>query len=617
MSITVFINYVTESKQRIILFLFLLSIAVRFLCLTPFFLYDIPLVTDENEYLDRAVGFTNALIDMSHSERPSSDALYRAYGNGMWPPLQPFFLGMVFFIFGKHLIAGRIILCIVSAVTTLLIYLLTLRLSNSKAAFTAAIMHLLYPSFIGYSNYLFSETLYIFLLISSVYFAVRVCDGLAGEKTMAYALASGLFLGLCGLTRPAVLPFLILIPLWLAFFIKNFRRRLLLPALLILAYLAVLVPWQGFLVIKEKDPGILSNIPGWYLSIGNNQWIPEGYGSSWQDDSRGQMLNSAREYGKLNSISTDQALRRLAIDEIKNNFTAFLVRGIYKFRMFWSMDFFVLIHVFYAGYPPMSPAIAAVIWGVVLVSYLSVLLLSVYGFLVNGSSFRNKSLILLLVAGGMAPSFVTFGISRFHLPLLALLLPVAGFGAINLKQKLSLHKMMTMVLISALILFSVLSSLPLVVSKYLMPSSHYCGLIGAADKILNSKTDCIDKVILRVDPSSTFKSIRIRTETNGFSLNMTQKDMWIRPPKTMEFIWELSAESKILRLDVYARNTSLPMELSIRVEGLNEMVTVKPINMISWRKWQSSGIRGIEYMWLGGGMGVRNKLPDDELFSFL
>jgi hypothetical protein len=56
--------------------------------------------------------------------------------------------------------------------------------------------------------------------------------------------------------------------------------------------------------------------------------------------------------------------------------------------------------------------------------------------------------------------------------------------------------------------------------------------------------------------------------------------------------------------------------MKIYSERYKQSVVIQPISMDSWRKWQPTGIKGIEYMWLGGGMGIRNKLPDDEFYRF-
>ncbi|MDO8281257.1 MAG: glycosyltransferase family 39 protein [Thermodesulfovibrionia bacterium] len=617
MHIKKFIDHVTKSKSRTIIFLFLISLIIRLLFLIPFYIYDIPLITDENEYMDRAIGYEHILSDLSDSHSPSPEMRQRAYGYGNWPPLHPFLLGLMAFIFGKHIIVTRLLMVVLSAITTSIIYLIASRLVTTKAALAAALIHMFYVSYIAFSHYILSETTYIFFLMSSVYFALLLYDKQKQKNAVWYAVFSGLFLGLCGITRPAVLPFLFIIPFWLIIFLKGRKRKILLTSVFVISYLTILVPWQTYLIKKEQSPGILTNITGWYAHIGNNPWIPDGYGSSWQHDSRGPMVEAAQEYSSAHpGTEFDQAQRILASEEIKKDFKAFIIRGIYKLRMFWSVDIFVLIRLFYAAYPPIPQAAAAFILCITLISYIVILLLAVYGLLAKSSEFSKKNLILLMVLGGMAPSFVAFGVSRFNLPLFALLLPFAGYGAVNIKQSLSLPRKTAMALITTLVLVAVLTSFPLVLGVYLKPSSHYCGLILKIDNMLGTSTDCVDKVIFRASEPLQPYAINIETDSEGYSFNLTQNDMWTRVPGIHNYKWDISSENRMLRLDIYANHTSAPLEMKIYQEKPEQSVIIYPITMGAWRKWQPSGLKGVEYMWLGGGMGVRNKLPDDKLFSF-
>jgi len=367
-------------------------------------------------------------------------------------------------------------------------------------------------------------------------------------------------------------------------------------------------------MIKEKNAGFLSAITGWYLHIGNNPWIPDRYGSSWLHDSRGLMLKSAREYAKIHSIGIDRAQRILALQEIKKDFKAFLIRGIYKLRMFWSSDFFILQYIFHTAYPPMHPAIVVTIWSIVLLSYITILMLTICGFLID-TQIPKRSLLLFLIIGGMIPAVVTFGISRFHLPLLSIMLPVAGHGAVNLKQKISFPRKLIILLITLLFYISIFTSLPLVVSAYLRPSTYYCELINQIDKLLGSNTTCIDKVIFRVTTEAR-DYLTIAIQSKGYTFHPSQPDPWIHVPKIKQYRWKISPEHKILSLDVYSKDSSESLEISISSERLKQSVIIQPIRKSTWRHWQPSGLKGIDYMWLGGGWGVRQKLPDDELFKF-
>jgi len=578
--------------------------------------YDIPLVFDEIHYFDRAVGFLNILTEISHAHLPSHESIERAYGLAEWPPFQPFILGLTFFLFGKHIIFGRLLMIFISALTTVVIYLLAEKILGKKTAIVASLIHIFYISFIDYSHNLMSETTYTFLLLLAIFFVVLLFDAQIQRTKIIYATLVGLSLGLGGLTRPAILPILVIVPFWLAVYLKGIKPKILLTSVVVFSYLMILLPWQALLIKRENNPGFLSNITGWYLQIGNNPWIPEGYGSSWQDDSRAKMIESAREYAKTYSIGFDNAQRILAVQEIKRDFKAFLIRGIYKIRMFWGLEFFPFIHIFYTAYPPIYPSIVFLILLFALISQILVLIFAISGFLITEPKLSKKGLILLVIISGMAQSFVTFGIPRFHLPLLALLLPVAAHGVINVKQIISLpfSRKLAVFLLSLLIFVSVFTSLPLIVSKYLKPSSHYCGLISNIDKIIGSDTKCIDRIIFKA--AQPIDKLIIATNSNGYSFHQTQTEPWIHVPDVREYEWKISQDNKMLRLDIHAYHTSAPLKMTIHAEGLNQSVVIQPIRMYSWRKWQPTGIDGIEYMWLGGGIGVRNMLPDDELYKF-
>ena len=323
---------------------------------------------------------------------------------------------------------ARIIGTIMSALTTVLVYSLTLKLFSKRAAIFAAVIHIFYPSFIAYSHYLWSETTFILLLLLSVYYAVSISDARTIRQKVRYAALSGLFLGLSGLTRAVALPYLFIIPLWLAYTLKESNLKICLT--LILSWVMVILPWQASLAMAEKRFVPLSTSGGYNLYLGNNPWIPEGSGSSWgHAKSKESLGNAIKEYAHTNSLDADSAAQSLAIGEIGGDLNSFFIRCFYKFRMLWASDFFVMRHIFHAAYPPMPYAIACLIWIMVFISYVSFIAWAVRGFFVAGFRPQQKNLILIMVIAGMIPPVISVAMSRLHQPLLALLLPVVGHGA--------------------------------------------------------------------------------------------------------------------------------------------------------------------------------------------
>ncbi len=150
-------------------------------------------------------------------------------------PLYPIFLVSVIGIFGKTLVAVRIVQSVLGLLTLVLIYIAGRMLgddierkdiSGRTLGLTAMAMAALYPQFFLYEGMLLSSTLEIFLLIASFALALAVDRELHGTGTLRIASrkipvwAASLLLGLiCGagaLGRPNL--FLLLaagIPVWI------------------------------------------------------------------------------------------------------------------------------------------------------------------------------------------------------------------------------------------------------------------------------------------------------------------------------------------------------------------------------------------------------------------
>lgn len=157
---------------------------------------------------------------------------------GHWPPAYEVFLGAIFKTAGPSIVAARWVQVVLSTATVFLVYGLAANASGRRAARFAGFACALYPSLVAYSHYLYSETLFIFLLLAALYVYFRKP---AGPSVRAAALAGFLF-GLTILTRSAVLYFL---PLWLAWLALGRRwsevRR---AAVVVAVAFATLAPWS-------------------------------------------------------------------------------------------------------------------------------------------------------------------------------------------------------------------------------------------------------------------------------------------------------------------------------------------------------------------------------------
>jgi len=123
-------------------------------------------------------------------------------------PVYPFFLAGVFKIFGENFFVVKLIQVLFGGATVLLVYLLALRFTRPAAALLAALIVTLHPELVGVTGFIYTETLFVFLLTATLLSAVRA---MASAKPAHFVIA-GALLGLTTLCRGTTLylPFFIL-----------------------------------------------------------------------------------------------------------------------------------------------------------------------------------------------------------------------------------------------------------------------------------------------------------------------------------------------------------------------------------------------------------------------
>ena len=554
--------------------------------------FDVPLMGDEKKYFSIASEFTNIFTSLLHAQVPTAESLSAVYAGGIWPPFHPFLLGSVLFIFGKHIAAARLAMVLISAMTTPLVYNLTSKVSTKKAALLAAVIHILYPGFIAYSHYLWSETTYIFLLLLSVFFTIKVADEHDDRKRLIYAGAAGLCLGLSALTRSAAAPFLVILPLWLVLSLKGTRSRIFLPFVVLFTCFIIILPWQTAITMKAKKIGFLTTVTGKYMYMGNNPW----YTTNVSDDSLFSrrkhdllMENAIKEYAKVNLVGKDEAARMLALHEIKRDFRQFIVRCFYRLRVLWSSDFFLPRHLFRLVYPPMSHSSALFIWIMIVTSYFMFSVFAVFGLLGQRTPLARKSLFLCMVIIGMLPPIITVSNPRMSLPLIALMLPAAGCGAAQLESKISIKRGLLLLVIIMLFFINIISTLR-VVGNESLPSSYYSELFYRIDSVLGFKMASYfsDRIIFRVEDKNKSDRLQITIVSKGYLFDDNE---------SQEYLWEIPSDKRELPLNIYSHNTMLPLELLLSNGVSGQTSVIHPVRKHLWRQWQPTGIDGIEYMW--------------------
>jgi 4-amino-4-deoxy-L-arabinose transferase-like glycosyltransferase len=559
--------------------LFLLSLAVRLPLVDWVVENGVGLVYDESGYFEQAEGFRD-LYAARWSGEPSPGAAGRAYRRGVWPPFHPALLGFCLWWTGGGLATARVAVAILGAVATPLVFLVSGRLVKRPAAVAAALCHAFYPGFVGFSHYLWSESTYVVLLLLVVWLALVATGAPTRRASLSAAAACGVALGLAALTRAAVLPYLALVPAW--FVLTRWRRpgMLLCPLLALLTCAATLAPWQSTLSRREGRAILLSTAAGYNLLLGNNPW-----------SSRTEIRNRIGERARRDRIHTDEAARALALEEISSRPAAAVGRAVSRVRALWQPDEIVLRHLLNVIYPPLPSSAAGAIVVVVVASFFLLVALTFWGLCAAPAAPREALLLPLMVVAGMLPPMMTVSNTRIALPLLTLLLPFAGRGAVQLRELLRQPRRAA--LAAAGLIAAIVSCTTLAAGRSLSvePSSYYRDLSRRLDRVLGARTPTTDCVRLRTSAGAPTDELLVAV-AGGYRL--------LRPDGT-ELRWLPRSDDARVELDVYSHAPTTALLLELRTPAATGAVTLDATAPEAWKTWRPTGIAGLSYLWCGGG----------------
>jgi 4-amino-4-deoxy-L-arabinose transferase-like glycosyltransferase len=351
------------------------------------------------------------------------------------PPGYSFFLAGIYVIFGHSYLVVKLVQIVLSALTGWLIYLLMKRLHAERSALLAAAFFALYPPFVKYTSLLWSETLFIFLVVAFMYFLFKSQEAfrpLAG-------LAAGFFLGAASLTREAAIYFLIPAAFWFLIDLPGpdrFRLFLRRFGPVLLATVVVISPWaiRNYRLFRSFIP--VSTNGGINFYIGNNTQATGKYYSGYPP--RTTLPAEVRGSSKEKYLALELEIQRNSYKEglrfIRQNPGFFARLTLKKFFFFWR--------------PPLSglnfsrnsqESFYRLLW---LIFYLAVLVLALPGLVLALKIFKKHWLLLhlwiILVTGVHIFTFVD---ARFQLPIIPFLMMFAAFMLDRLlPQKLTQQK---------------------------------------------------------------------------------------------------------------------------------------------------------------------------------
>jgi hypothetical protein len=256
-----------------------------------------------------------------------------------------------------------------------------------------------------------------------------------------YFSLCGALLGVASLARSV----LWLFPPFLAVFVLcswrvDWKRRLAAGCLLVFAYVAVILPWTIRNTRLQETLVTIDVMGGRNVMMGNYEYTP--LYRTWDaialegDRSWGQVLAAEIPgFSLLTQGEKDRLAMRRGVQFILKNPWLSLKRSVIKFFNFWQLERELVAGAASGYFGELPSVVLMVLAAVIFGSYALVMLTGIYGMVMCPLSDRRLHGFLLLIMAFICGLHVlAFGHSRYHLPLIPLILVYSAMALTHASQ---------------------------------------------------------------------------------------------------------------------------------------------------------------------------------------
>ncbi len=342
-------------------------------------------------------------------------------------PGYPFFLSIIYAVFGHNYFAVKSIQLIINAATCVIIYFIGKRIAGRATGMIAAGIAVIYPAFIIYAANLWTETLFTFLLTLGILTLIKAVTG----EGLKWYLATGIILGLAALVKAV----LILFPLFVipaAIFITGFKKKVLLCLFyMLLAFSLITVPWciRNYIVFHKFIP--VRTGSGFNLWLGSYlPWQGKNIaGQGGYPEIRVRFIGTEPLRSLVegqNDVEVDTLLRKEALKNINANPLDYIRLSLKRAWWLWKDAI---------GQETIQEKNS--IFGAIfaIVHYLFLLLAAagiLFTFLNNAKIAMIPLSLIIYITWFYS---ITYAHPRYHFPALPYVILFAGFGLWRITQK--------------------------------------------------------------------------------------------------------------------------------------------------------------------------------------
>jgi len=357
-------------------------------------------------------------------------------------PGYPAFIALVMKLCGREELWVKLAQVLLGAATTWFVFALGRDAFSARAGLIAGWFHALDPTFVAFTHFLFTETLFVFLFTAGLWLWMR-----RSELSWARAIACGLLFAAAAYVKSSVL---YLLPCFAAWLVWRERERWQAAARFVAiaaaTWIVCVAPWairntrlhETFVLIDSSGPYNLwrGNQPNAYQrrrsgADWNVRFDPpfEVFSIAPVSEVGGRTLvDAAREMFDVDEPSDAQvmaAAQRSAVEYAFGDLGWTLNRAWYKVVDLWNPTSFVMRHLSKNGYGEVSPFVVSTLSWACVLSYLLTWCLALPS-LWKHCRTAFGGMTLLLIYYYTAIHAVSFGLTRFRLPVMPVVMVLAG-----------------------------------------------------------------------------------------------------------------------------------------------------------------------------------------------
>lgn len=398
-----------DPKFPLKLFLTALTVRILFTLIHP----QIYLISD-------MLGYNEAAMSLLE------DGEFRVKGviSASRPPMYPFFLTVVYFVFGHSLLAVRLMQAVVGAITAVMVFQTGKLMFDRKTAALAGIFYAFYTASWALGDILLTESLFTLLMIISVYFMIRI-----GESGSPWVIFwAGLFAGAAALTRTAYVPYIPFILTGVVVLRIGSPRVVSRYILMTLVFAMTIFPWmlRNYYTHDSFTMNPKSGADFYMYNHSGIRYIINNYEDTTMLEEEKAWTWSEVEKGRVGA--------ELGMKWIKENPGLFLFKGFRMMMNIWGFDRDYLWWYLAGAFGSDPVWLFALMALLTNFPFLIIAPLAMAGFIISRPLMNRLTVPTLIIVCLHILSFIVYGFARHRFPFATLLIIWAAYAVINWKE---------------------------------------------------------------------------------------------------------------------------------------------------------------------------------------